>query len=107
MSCFPSLQGLGELSALQMLICQRSRLLCEEVLRLIDSILFSFRWHSLGFPCLASTLIFVASQWDLGGCDGFHLYLGACVLLGRLVANGSKEPPTAPENRLHEGRFCF
>ena len=41
------------------------------------------------------------------GCDGCHLYVAGHVLSAIQVANGSKEPPTASENRLHEGRFCF
>ena len=101
------LQGFDALTALQMLICRRLRLICEEVLRLIDSAFFGFIERSPSPLRLASMPLFAAIQWDLGGCDGCHLYLGTHVLLGGLVANGSKEPPTAPENRLHEGRFCF
>ena len=101
------LQGLDELTALLMLICRRLRLICEEVLRLIDSAFFGFKGRSPSALWLASLPLFAALQWDLGGCGGCHRYLGAHVLLGCLVANGSKEPPTAPENRLHEGRFCF
>ena len=51
--------------------------------------------------------LFAAIQWDLGGCDGCHLYAAGHVLSVAQVANGSKEPPTASENRLHEGKFCF
>ena len=95
------------LRELLMVICRRVKVVCNEVQRLIDGF-----WLGSHSRCSSPS----NGRSDLGLCScpvgsgrlrWCHLYLAGHVLLGLQVANGSKEPPTASENRLHEGKFCF
>ena len=82
-------------------------LFCEEVQRLIDGIGLGSGRTWLPPPRGAPLALIAVKLWDLVICDGCLLYLADHVLSAALVANGSNEPPTASENRLHEGKFCF
>ena len=101
------LRAPSEFAILLMVVCRRVRLVCEEVLLPIDSFWLFFN-HRVPQPrrCrpIRGVCLCPVGSGPLRWC---HLYLFDHVLFGLLVANGSKEPPTASENRLHEGQFCL
>ncbi len=90
-----------------MVICRRVRLVCEEVLRPIGSVWLGFDAPFLQRCRDRSNRGVCSCPVGSGRLRKCHSYLADHVLLGLFVANGSKEPPTASENRLHEGQFCF
>ena len=92
---------------LLVLICRSLRLVCEEVLRLIDSFWLSFnRLSQLRSDRRTNNGL---CRYPVG--SGRLRWLPSVPRGARLAgSSGSKwlkGTPTASENRLHEGQFCF
>ncbi|WP_137024877.1 hypothetical protein [Synechococcus sp. UW179A] len=90
-----------------MVVCKPLRLVCEEVLRLIDSFWLGFNRRFLWRSDCRSNNGFCSHRVGSGLLGWLSSVPQGQRLAGSSGSKWLKGTPTASENRLHEGQFCF